>query len=496
MKARPSASGGACGARAGMTMNIFVRSWSLLFLALLLSRAPSAAAGQEKTLRDQLDLAVQGLKIKGARVGVLVYSVKAGQAVYGQNERDPLQLASNTKLLTTSAALCRLGEDFKFRTSIGIQGGDLHVFAGGDPNLSGRFHDDNPTAIFKGWAARIKASGVTRAGRLVLHTGIFDDVHLHPGWKGYDLSAWWAAPFGALSLNDNCVDLTVSPGPEGQPCKITLAPDTSYLTIVNQTRSTLRTVRTTFGFSRAPETNTITLRGDVGGRALNWVAVHDPTKYFGTVLKETLADGGIEVTGPVEESSELIEAAKGYQELAVWESDLPSTLAACNQVSQNFYAEMIFRTLGWKAKGKGTTENALAAVREFLTREVGLEDYTQTDGSGLTRENRAAPADLVKILLYMREHKAAKTFIDSLPVNGDRKGTLKRRLLAPDLKGRIHAKTGHIGGVSSLSGFIESAGGDTFVFSILTNAGDQVKMGLADQMEDRICELLARNRGQ
>jgi D-alanyl-D-alanine carboxypeptidase/D-alanyl-D-alanine-endopeptidase (penicillin-binding protein 4) len=475
---------------------------ALAFLCLALPLPPARAdagaplgTGQEKSLREQIDAAVQGLKIKGARVGVVVYSVKAKETIYGSNERDPFLLASNTKLLTTSAALCRLGPEFRFRTSVGVQGGDLHVFAGGDPNLSGRFHDDDPTAIFREWGAKIKAAGVTKAGRLILHTGIFDDVHLHPGWRGYDPWAWWAAPFGALSLNDNCVDLKVSPAGEGQPCKIALAPDTSYVTIVNQTRSAMKTPRSSFGFTRAAGSNSITLRGDVSGRALHWVAVHDPTLYFGTVLKETLAEGGIEIAGPIEESAQSLEESKGYKELAAWESDLPSTLATCNQPSQNFYAEMIFRTLGWKTKGKGTTENSIEAVRDFLTREAGLEEFAQVDGSGLSRENRAAPAELVKLLLYMRLHRHAKVFLDSLAQNGDRKGTLKHRLLAPELRGRIRAKTGHVGGVSSLSGYVESAGGDTYVFSILTNAGEQSKMGLADQMEDRICELLARSKG-
>jgi D-alanyl-D-alanine carboxypeptidase/D-alanyl-D-alanine-endopeptidase (penicillin-binding protein 4) len=467
----------------------------LAALVLLLLGLPAAAA-QEKSLHDQIDAVVQGLKIKGAKVGVVVYSVKANRSVYGISEREPLLLASNTKLLTTSAALCRLGADFKFRTSVGVLGGDLHVFAGGDPNLSGRFHDDDPTAIFREWGAKIKAAGVLKAGRLVLHTGIFDEVHVHPGWKTYDPWSWWAAPFGALSLNDNCVDLKVSPAAEGQPCKVSLAPDTAYVTIVNQTKSSAKSQHGTFAFARPAESNTITLRGEVPGRALHWVAIHDPAPYFGTVLKETLAEGGIEIAGPVEESAQLLEEARGYRELAAWESDLAGTLATCNQPSQNFYAEMIFRTLGWKAKGKGSTENSIEAVREFLTRDAGLEEFTQVDGSGLSRDNRACPAELVKLLLYMRLHRHSKVFIDSLAVNGDRKGTLKHRLLAPDLKGRIHAKTGHIGGVSSLSGYIESAGGDTYVFSILSNAAEQVKMGQADQLEDRICELLARSRGE
>src|SRR5688572_5787711 len=87
------------------------------FGLLLITVCPAPASStplattQDKpaSLRDQIDAIVQGLKIKGAKVGVVVYSTKADQAVYGVNEREPLLLASNTKLLTTSAALARLG---------------------------------------------------------------------------------------------------------------------------------------------------------------------------------------------------------------------------------------------------------------------------------------------------------------------------------------------------------------------------------------------------
>jgi len=464
---------------------------------LLLLALPAAAQEKPATLRERLDAAVSGLKLRNAAVGVCVIDFNTGRPVYGSSERAHLLLASNTKLLTTSAALCRLGPDFKFRTSIGVLGGDLHVFAGGDPNISGRFHEDDPTAIFRDWAAKIRAAGVVRANRLILHTGIFDDVHLHPGWKGYDLWTWWAAPFGALSLNDNCVDLKVAPAGEGQPAKVTLGPDTSCITVLNQTRSAASSGRNTFGFARAAGSNTITLRGDVGARSATWVAVNDPTMYFGTVLKETLTAGGIEIPGGLEESAQLLEEARGYKELAFLESDLATTLSTCNQGSQNFYAEMIFRTLGWKVKGRGTTETAVEAVREFLKKDAGMEDFDQIDGSGLSRENRCSPADLVKLLAHMRRQPSAKVFLDSLPINGDKRGTLKHRLLSPDLRGRIHAKTGHIGGVSSLAGYIESAGGEIYVFSILVNApGEQTKMGLADQMEDRLCEILARNSGE
>ena len=263
--------------------------------AILLLLLLAGAAPQEPSLRDRIDAAVEALKIRDASVGIVVYSVQAGQAVYARNERTPLLLASNTKLLTTSAALARLGAGFRFRTSIGLLGDDLHVFAGGDPNISGRFHGDDPVAIFKEWAAKLRAAGVAKAGNLVLHTGIFDDVHLQPGWKDYDLWWWWSAPFGALSLNDNCVDLRVEPGDEGEPLRVKLAPDTDYVTLVNQAKTSAKPKRA-FGFTRAPGTNTVTLRGEAASRGTYWVAVHDPTVYFGTVLKETLARSGIAVT--------------------------------------------------------------------------------------------------------------------------------------------------------------------------------------------------------
>jgi D-alanyl-D-alanine carboxypeptidase/D-alanyl-D-alanine-endopeptidase (penicillin-binding protein 4) len=472
-----------------------VRACALSLLLLL--ALPAAAQEKAAPVRDRIDAAIAGLKIKGALVGASVVAVNRNQVVYAFRETEPLQLASTTKLLTTSAALCRLGPDFKFRTSIGLIGGDLHVFGGGDPNISGRFHDDDPTAIFRDWAAKLRAAGVTRAGKIVLHVGIFDDVHVHPGWKSYDPWNWWAAPFGALSLNDNCVDLRVAPAGEGRPCTVSIAPDTSFLTIVNQTRSSAKSGRNTFGFTRQPGSNTITLRGEVAGRGSSWVAISDPTGYFGAVLKETLVASGIAIPGDIEESDQLQQDARDYKEIAVLESDLASTLSTCNQGSQNFYAEMIFRTLGWKMKGKGTTENALDAVRDFLTKDAGLEEVTQLDGSGLSRENRCSAAEMVKLLVHMRKQPAFRTFYDSLPVNGDRRGTLKHRMLSADLRNRIHAKTGHIGGVSSLIGYIESAGGETYAFAIIANGpGEQTKMGLADQMEDKICEILARTTGE
>lgn len=468
---------------------------SLPLLAALAAFPTWVAAGpQESSLTGALQELARGFQ--GTEAGILVRSARDGRTLFAARERDLFLLASTTKLFTTAAALDRLGADFRFRTVIGLAGDDLHIGAGGDPNISGRFHDGNPTAVFSTWAARLKAAGVGRVGDLVLHTGIFDAERTNPGWKGYEPSSWWAAPFGPLSLNDNCVDLKIRAGPEGQPGRITRSPNTAFVQIVNRTRTTSRPSRP-FSVRRGPDASTLLLTGDVAARAPPLacsVAIHDPSAYFGTVLKETLGQEGITVSGDIRETDVPLEEVEGFRELAAFESDLPRTLAACNRPSHNFYAEMILRTLGWKTRGCGTRENGLEAVKEFLSREVGLKGPSLADGSGLTRDNRASPEDVVELLRYMLRHPHAQVFLDSLPTGGLPHSTLRNRLKAPDLRDRVRAKTGHLRGVSALSGYAESVSGETYVFSILVNAaGEDALPAGTDRLQDRICELLVRH---
>lgn len=96
----------------------------LLPAALLLLLAGGAAPAQDKaTLGEQIETLVKGFKVRSGRLGLSVVSVRDNTVVYAHHERDPLRLASNTKLLTTAAALDRLGPGFKFRTSVACSAG-------------------------------------------------------------------------------------------------------------------------------------------------------------------------------------------------------------------------------------------------------------------------------------------------------------------------------------------------------------------------------------
>lgn len=454
---------------------------ALLFLFLL----------QERSLPDEIDRLVARSNLKEAHIGIHLYRPATGEVLYAKNDDQLFVLASNTKVLTCAAAVDRLGPDFQFRTELRATIHDstatLTVSGNGDPNLSGRWFEGDPTALFRRWSEILKKRGVAKVDGIVLVSEGFDDETVCPGWKRYDPWPWWAAPFGTFSLNDNCVDLRVEPGLEGEASRVTVTPDTKYVTILNKSK----TVRggKKWGFTRKPGTNEITLTGEfpVGGKpTTTWVTVHDPYRFYGTVLQETLRAGGLDVTGSIRIEREGISGLL----LDSHATDLAKTLQACLTVSQNFYAETILRILGREKKGFGSRENGLAVVRDFLE-EIGIADYEQSDGSGLSRENRMSPRDLAKLFRHMERHRHAKEFYEALAVNGAKEGTLRKRMTGEDVAGRIHAKTGHIRNVANLSGYLRPLQGDPLIFSILVNDGEE---GASDRFQDRLCEFLLRGK--
>ena len=76
-------------------------------------------------------------------------------------------------MFSTAAALHFLGPDYKFKTTFWRRGdikegqllGSLLVVGGGDPNISGRFYNDDFNAVFDQWADGLKKAGVTRSRR-------------------------------------------------------------------------------------------------------------------------------------------------------------------------------------------------------------------------------------------------------------------------------------------------------------------------------------------
>ena len=108
--------------------------------------------------------------------------------------------------------------------------------------------------------------------------------------------------------------------------------------------------------------------------------------------------------------------------------------------------------------------------RRFLIDSVKVDstEFALVDGSGLASGNLITPLAFTKVLRFIRSHPRARTFLAGLPRAGG-VGSLHSRFVRTPLAGRVQAKDGSIGGVNSLSGYIERADGRLLTFSIQAN---------------------------
>ena len=118
-------------------------------------------------------------------VSIQIADEETGEVVFARSPDAPQSIASVTKLISTATALHYLGPDYRFRTSFWRRGevqqgsliGSLLVVGGGDPNISGRFYDDDINAVFDKWADGLKQAGISRVvGEIALNASFFDSV--------------------------------------------------------------------------------------------------------------------------------------------------------------------------------------------------------------------------------------------------------------------------------------------------------------------------------
>jgi D-alanyl-D-alanine carboxypeptidase/D-alanyl-D-alanine-endopeptidase (penicillin-binding protein 4) len=413
---------------------------------------------------------------------VLVRSLRSGEVLYEKNAEKEFVPASNMKLVTASVALEALGPEYRWRTSFlaggrvtgGVLHGPLVVRGSGDPTLSARFYPD-PRAALRAWADSLRAHGITRIeGGIVGVDSAFAPPTLGAGWAWDDLDAYYAAEFGALQFNEGAIDVQVIPSRTvGRPAIVVLGPPTQYVTVDNRTTTAAAGSPVHLDVARDPVGPGIRVSGVVPADTpfvVESVAVRDPTAYFLAVLRETLREAGVAVEGQALPADEWPRERPAESPIFTYASPpLREVLPGMLKPSQNWIAETLLRTVGRERRGEGSARAAEAVV-DSTFRSWGLpaEDLRLADGSGLSRYDLVTPELLVGILAHMRGSPNWELWYASLPVGGE-DGTLRSRMAEPPLRGNVHAKTGTLTGVRSLSCYVTTAAGEPLVFSFLVN---------------------------
>ena len=440
----------------------------LIALSMLALATPrTAAAGLAADIESGIAAQLRKAEGKRGKAACVVVDLAAGETLYESRGGESLAPASNMKLLVSAAALSLLGPEFEWVTRVMARGevngdaveGDLCLVGGGDPNLSGRFHGGDTLALFKAWAAALKARGIARVnGDLLFETTLYGETAYNESWPRDDQYVkWYCAQVSALAFNDNCIGIKVTPQKAGRPAKIETIPSTAYVKIVNETTTVQGRKGAEIGIVRPRDGNTITVKGKVYEQA-TWgysidVTVHDPACYAATVFKETLESEGIRVAGSVKPVALSGREFRQAATLVEHRSRLVDALKPINTNSQNLHAEMLLRQLGVRLTGKGTFKTGTAALLHYLKQEgLSAEGLKLVDGSGLAADNRLTARAITGVLQGAAGAPWFEHYRDSLATGGQ--GTLKRRLNEAGLRGKLFAKTGYISGVRSLSGYL------------------------------------------
>ncbi len=493
------------------------RFFLLLFITSL--SLPSFAQGSGG-LGASIDALLAQPAASRAHWGISVVDAATGANLYAKNDAALFEPASNAKLFTTAAALALLGPGYTMGTRIVAEGavdqagtlhGDLRLVGGGDPTMSGRVYPyagkterpNPPLAALDALAAQVLASGIRAVdGPVLADDTLFPDERYGPGWGWDDLQWEYGAPVSALTVNDNVRYLTVTPdSAPGEP--VTAAwlpalplPAPSGLTITATT--TAPASAPSLGVARQPGSGTLRLYGGlpVGGTPVHLaIALEDPARFAAEALRASLQTVGIAVSGsaePVHREPEdtqafaaethlpaamealppgatSLPAAAAGQVVAVRQSPpLAQIVTVTNKVSQNLHAELLLRLLGRAGGSDGSAAQGARVVRSFLTTQAGVapDDFVLYDGSGLSPKDLVTPRAVTTLLRYSTTQPWGPLLRASLPVAGT-DGSLQARL-AP-LRGRVQAKTGTLGDVDALSGFLNANSGRLVIFSILTD---------------------------
>src|SRR5437667_8169473 len=203
------------------------RAQFVAVLCLLLAMQAEAAKQPPLAKRIAKILAVP--ELSRGFWGIEVVSVPDGKVLYSQNADKLFTPASNTKLVTTAAALALIGPDYKFRTTVESAGtldrygrlnGDLLLVGRGDPNLSGRElpydlrtqRNDHPIQALEMLADELVQKGVKFIdGDIVADDSYFAFERYGEGWSQDDLVWADGAPVSALTINDNVVFVNMLP---------------------------------------------------------------------------------------------------------------------------------------------------------------------------------------------------------------------------------------------------------------------------------------------
>ena len=479
--------------------------------ALLLpsgANAQATPAPAPAPLPDAIRNIIDDPKYRTSHWGIFVADLQTGDIVYESNPDQWFLTASTAKLYAASAALDAYGPEFRFETPIyrlgevdaaGSLDGDLILVASGDLTMGGRdtpngriaftpidhinagafpnlvtLTDEDPLAGIDDLARQVAKCGITSVSGDV----IIDD-RLFP-WMDKDtyvLSPVW--------INDNLIDVVVTPGAAGEDATIDWRPQASTY----QVSGSVQTVAAGEALdvqiaSSSPGVIEVTGQIPVDvPQAVYIQQVDDPSAFARTVLIDALVRQGVAVAADPASGNDVTalppSGSYGAEQQVALLRSLPfaENIKLIMKTSHNQHADMLVFMLALHA-GATDFDTGLLGIATFL-QDAGLDPtaVSLSDGRGNEYTDLVSPRAVAELLRAMAIRPDFTVFRDALPIMGV-DGT-EADTVAHDspVAGKAVAKSGlTVAGdginqrplvmARALAGYLETGGGRDLVFAV------------------------------
>ena len=464
---------------------------------------PGLALSQQKAV----DAMLSDPCMKSGSAAILIMDINNSEIIAEHNSSVSLTQASVMKLITSAAALELLGSEHRFVTGIGFTGsvrkssgtleGDIIIKGGGDPVLGSENFPDYYEDFADSWVTEISSAGIKRIkGRIVSDDSYFDYQPVPPGWNWEDLGNYYGAGVYGISLYDNTLKMHFRTSGTGTvPVLLYTEPKDPGINLRNYLRASGNSDQGYVYMS--PYSSSGWISGTIPVNSDDFVlkaSLPDPPLLLSKILTGKLKAAGIKVKlEPVTVRLITGYSPASYTEIARTESPpLSEIIKLLNTESINLYAEHLVKEIGKLTSDEGTTDAGLSAVRQFLE-SIGLETGGMfiEDGSGLSPQDAVNPAQMVKLLVYMKEKSRNwHEYFDSLPEAG-KEGTLKDCFLDPVFDGRLRAKSGTLTRSKAYAGYFETMTGREMTFCIIVNNFTGPSTHIVEHIEDILKETIS-----
>jgi D-alanyl-D-alanine carboxypeptidase/D-alanyl-D-alanine-endopeptidase (penicillin-binding protein 4) len=410
-------------------------------------------------------------------LGISVRPVDGGASLMDSFSRVPLNPASTMKVITTYAALGLLGPDYRWSTTLHLDGplrsgvlyGNLVLKGSGDPKF---VIEDLQQLI-----ARMRAAGLNEIrGDLIIDDALFDlSSTLLESLDGEPWQPYNVPPHAAL-MNFKATRIVVRH--DGSQTRISLDPPLADVRLRNEIKLVngpcaqagsaiwVRDLEPELG--RGPEIR-------VGGRFVPtcgeqsvYAAVLGHTEFIHGFFKAAWRGVG----GRFEGVTRVVSGAARAPVWLRWDSprNLLEIVQDINKFSNNVMTRQLLLTLAAQGHSqRATIERARQVVNAWLSRQgLNLPELVIDNGSGLSRSERISAAGLTSLLAHADRSPSGVALRESLPRVGY-DGTMRGRLARHPVSGRAWIKTGSLRDVRSIAGYVDALSGRRYAVAMIAN---------------------------